>query len=72
MADVDKALPNVEQEINVPSDVEIAEAEAAEQQELLNLVQEGEELEDIMDKTGMSILEITKAMAAIYEEYKDK
>ena len=34
MADVDKALPNVEQEINVPSDVEIAEAEAAEQQEL--------------------------------------
>ena len=29
MADVDKALPNVEQEINVPSGVEIAEAEAA-------------------------------------------
>ena len=34
MADVDKALPNVEQEINVPSDVEIAEAEAEKQAEL--------------------------------------
>jgi hypothetical protein len=34
MADVDKALPNVEQEINVPSGVEIAEAEAEKQAEL--------------------------------------
>jgi len=34
MADIDKALPNVEQEINVPSEVDIAEAEADKQQEL--------------------------------------
>ena len=34
MADIDKALPNVEQEINVPSDVEVAEAEKEEQEEL--------------------------------------
>ena len=34
MADIDKALPNVEQTINVPSDVEIQEAEEAKQQEL--------------------------------------
>ena len=34
MADIDKALPNVEQTINVPSDVEIAEAEADKQAEL--------------------------------------
>ena len=34
MADVDKALPNVEQEINVPSDVEIEEAQLEQQEEL--------------------------------------
>jgi len=34
MADIDKALPNVEQEINVPSDVEIEEAQLEEQKEL--------------------------------------
>ena len=34
MADIDKALPNVEQTINVPSDVEIEEAQLEEQQEL--------------------------------------
>jgi hypothetical protein len=34
MADVDKALPNVEQEINVPSDVEIAEAQLEKKEEL--------------------------------------
>jgi len=34
MADVDKALPNVEQEINVPSDVEIEESQREEQEEL--------------------------------------
>src|SRR6056300_784964 len=33
MADVDKALPNVEQEINVPSDVEIEEAQLEQQEE---------------------------------------
>jgi len=34
MADVDKALPNVEQEINVPSEVEIEEAQLEKQEEL--------------------------------------
>src|SRR5210317_696665 len=34
MADIDKALPNVEQEINVPSDVEIEESQLEEQKEL--------------------------------------
>ena len=34
MADIDKALPNVEQTINVPSDVEIEEAQLEEQKEL--------------------------------------
>jgi len=34
MADIDKALPNVEQNITVPSDVEIEEAELEKQQEV--------------------------------------
>jgi len=34
MADVDKALPNVEQNITVPSDVEIEEAQEQKQEEL--------------------------------------
>jgi hypothetical protein len=34
MADIDKALPNVEQEISVPSDVEIEESQLEEQKEL--------------------------------------
>lgn len=41
-------------------------------QYLLNLIQDGLELEEIMEKTGMDIMDITKAMAGIYAEYKDK
>jgi hypothetical protein len=42
MADIDKALPNVEQEINVPSEVEIEEAQKEEQEQLS---EEGEPVE---------------------------
>ena len=34
MADIDKVLPNIEQNITVPSDVEIEEAELEKQQEV--------------------------------------
>jgi len=42
MADIDKALPNLEQEINVPSEVEIEEAQKEEQEQLS---EEGEPVE---------------------------
>ena len=38
MADIDKSLPNVEQEIKVPSPEELEIAEKEEQQRLMNKV----------------------------------
>ena len=40
MADIDKALPNVEQNITVPSDVEIEEAQLEEQHRVLPAAKE--------------------------------
>jgi hypothetical protein len=62
MADVDKALPNVEQEINVPSDVEIAEAEAAEQQEL---EEQGNPVEITENEDGSVDINYDPAIASV-------
>src|SRR6056300_852561 len=62
MADVDKALPNVEQEINVPSDVEIAEAEAAEQQEV---TEQGEPVEITENEDGSVDINYDPSIASV-------
>ncbi len=62
MADIDKALPNVEQEINVPSDVEIAEAEAAEQQEL---EEQGNPVEITENEDGSVDINYDPAIASV-------
>jgi len=62
MADVDKALPNVEQEINVPSDVEIAEAEAQEQAELQ---EQGEPVEITENEDGSVDINYDPAIASV-------
>ena len=41
------------------------------QKDLLELIQSGASVEDIMENTGLNIMEITKAMESIYSEYKD-
>src|SRR5210317_651075 len=62
MADIDKALPNVEQEINVPSDVEIAEAEEAEQQEL---EEQGNPVEITENEDGSVDINYDPAIASV-------
>ena len=41
------------------------------QKDLLELIQGGASVEDIMESTGLNIMEVTKAMEGIYSEYKD-
>ncbi len=62
MADIDKALPNVEQQINVPSDVEIAEAEAAEQQEV---TEQGEPVEITENEDGSVDINYDPSIASV-------
>ena len=62
MADVDKALPNVEQETNVPSDVEIAEAEEAAQQEL---EEQGNPVEITENEDGSVDINYDPAIASV-------
>jgi hypothetical protein len=62
MADIDKALPNVEQEINVPSSVEIAEAEEAEQQEL---EEQGNPVEITENEDGSVDINYDPAIASV-------
>ena len=62
MADIDKALPNVEQEINIPSDVEIAEAEEAEQQEL---EEQGNPVEITENEDGSVDINYDPAIASV-------
>jgi len=62
MADIDKALPNVEQEINIPSSVEIAEAEEAEQQEL---EEQGNPVEITENEDGSVDINYDPAIASV-------
>ncbi|MDC3263742.1 hypothetical protein OAU51_00285 [Porticoccaceae bacterium] len=62
MADIDKALPNVEQQINVPSDVEIAEAEAQEQEEL---EEQGQPVEITENEDGSVDINYDPAIASV-------
>jgi hypothetical protein len=62
MADIDKALPNVEQEINIPSDVEIADAEEAEQQEL---EEQGNPVEITENEDGSVDINYDPAIASV-------
>jgi len=41
------------------------------QRDLLELIQSGASVEEIMEKTGLDIMGVTKAMESIYTEYKD-
>jgi len=62
MADVDKALPNVEQEINVPSDVEIEEAQREEQEEL---AAQGDPVEIQENEDGSVDINYDPALASV-------
>ena len=62
MADVDKALPNVEQEINVPSDVEIEEAQQEQQAEL---AEKGEPIEIQENEDGSVDINYDPAIASV-------
>ena len=62
MADVDKALPNVEQEINVPSDVEIEEAQQEQQAEL---AEKGEPVEIQENEDGSVDINYDPAIASV-------
>jgi len=62
MADVDKALPNVEQEINVPSDVEIEEAQLEKQEEL---AEQGEPVEIQENEDGSVDINYDPAIASV-------
>ena len=62
MADVDKALPNVEQEINVPSDVEIEEAQQEQQAEL---AEKGEPVEIQENEDGSVDINYDPAVASV-------
>ena len=62
MADIDKALPNIEQTINVPSDVEISEAEAEKQQELN---EQGEPIEIQENEDGSVDINYDPAIASV-------
>ena len=62
MADIDKALPNVEQTINVPSDVEIQEAEEAKQQEL---TEQGDPVEIQENEDGSVDINYDPAIASV-------
>ena len=62
MADIDKALPNVEQNITVPSDVEIEEAQIEQQQEL---TEQGEPIEIQENEDGSVDINYDPAIASV-------
>jgi hypothetical protein len=62
MADIDKALPNVEQNITVPSDVEIEEAQLEQQQEL---TEQGEPVEIQENEDGSVDINYDPAIASV-------
>jgi len=62
MADIDKALPNVEQNITVPSDVEIEEAQIEQQQEL---TEQGEPVEIQENEDGSVDINYDPAIASV-------
>ena len=62
MADIDKALPNVEQTINVPSEVEIAESELEKQQQLS---EDGQPIEIQENEDGSVDINYDPAIASV-------
>jgi len=62
MADVDKSLPNVEQEITVPSDVEIEEAQLEKQEEL---AEQGDPVEIQENEDGSVDINYSPAIASV-------
>src|SRR5210317_1037164 len=62
MADIDKSLPNVEQQINVPSEVEIEEAELEKQQEV---DEEGNPVEITENEDGSVDINYDPAIASV-------
>ncbi len=62
MADIDKALPNVEQEINVPSDVEIEEAQLQQEEEL---AEKGDPVEIQENEDGSVDINYDPAIASV-------
>jgi hypothetical protein len=62
MADIDKALPNVEQTINVPSEVEVAEAEAEREAEI---AERGDAVEITENEDGSVDINYDPAIASV-------
>ena len=62
MADIDKALPNVEQTINVPSEVEVAEAEAEREAEI---AEKGDAVEITENEDGSVDINYDPAIASV-------
>ena len=62
MADIDKSLPNVEQTINVPSDVEVAEEQLEKQKKL---EEEGDPVEITQNEDGSVDINYDPAVASV-------